>query len=1437
MYIRAVLDWGAFPVFRPPRDRDAHASIRGYVFQIDRTVLRWLNLGEDESLELEQGEDIDLVRQMLPADGTVGSESRLLEQIKHRETTITLRTPAAQEALANFHDHRANNAGSQLSFCFLTNAVAGREQLSPFPDIAGIALWEQVRTHQLDAGELNSAVDLLQKFLLNTAKPNGFPLSVWSAWRTYLRSTSAQEFQTYIERFEWSTGQLDGDQLPARIVEQAIASGFAKDQAESHAICNCLFMHITRLLAKPGIKRLTVLERSRLLAQPMLPDAERETLLQLRAIVTGHSDRLDQVEAEVSAIGSQVDMLVLGQSSGGRIELAVPMPDLSTPQPVSRLCSRSHLVGELGQLLSKHTWISIRGGPDIGKSQLAIQVAAGNDRCRGWIRFRDCETISAAAERLDSALVALAGWSQPPGHSNWYSEAFGVIGTESLLVLDDLPRMAGNDGFTEQLTQFGSAASAAGVRILSTSQFDLPSRFHNQLGDLRFHDWPAPPFTNEEAANIFRSYGAASSFLVDRRVGFLNSLAGGHPVLLTATAEFLAGRAWQYQDAEIEALLRGDHAHRVMPEVIGRLTRTLGDFARELLYRLTLPIGSFEQAQVKALADVEPRVDRPLEQFTELLGAWIQRDNDIRFAVSPLVKPLGQTELANDVCCRCYRELGEGITRNRVLGPYEVNRAIEYNLLAREFDRAVTLYVLLLVAAMKKKRTEHVVALLDRWRQTALPAELSVGSKLMVRAYQVAAFPKFNLDTRFILCDIDRLLGAATEKDGWGMVALAIQTLGSFRSRQPARVLTYIRRAVALRKVHGPSGKEIVLDTIRIPDLLWMMVTELNTPSLLNQWLDTVESLPEAYRATFWRTKLAREGVWLVPHGLYRTEWVKSKSQQDWDGVLHSLRDALTRAQGLNQPRLEAAITALILDIQGDRKHLDGLADIANPTLARWPNEPAVQAKVRGSWGRIYAEQHQPELALPLLDAALSVATGQDDHERLRCLLAANLCVPAQDLRYIEQARELARSSTTAPGVAAARALGEYALASFDSQGGQEGAIAVFPAWSEAMRQFFSIASKDDIWRDQFALYGHVTGYLSQLATYGTAPDRTIEGEKWIVPGRRFLMKEYLPEREAFYKPGAEASLFWVMAEYASRARADEDSAYWMQRASEEARQSKALFIQVICKKDAIADLLTRGRFEDAIEAGVFAGRGMVLPRTSGPENFGGLGVDHTAEFKKLSPEKRRQGDAFSVVAVMIPTAFWIVRMSLRDPAGAISAGLRVAAICRQLSEDDWGDQDLWRTTAEFFEMMSVEQANSGQILEQTKKMKRQDERGLALRVLGTILATWHASTEEAIHCQLACIEVLLKWFAPRETVHRLILLPYVQSFWQRAAQECRFTFRTPDLTVAAIQAACALPEANQVAAILIAASEGFAMRGLGDVVRNLRKKVVEGPKPLSVTS
>src|SRR5258706_15250738 len=97
--------------FRTNPRRDASGTIAGFVYQVDVTILKWLELQPEEGLDLERGEDIDLVQTHAFAGDL--TDTRVLEQIKRR-SKLSLNSPEALMAVARFNEHRNRKPGQVL---------------------------------------------------------------------------------------------------------------------------------------------------------------------------------------------------------------------------------------------------------------------------------------------------------------------------------------------------------------------------------------------------------------------------------------------------------------------------------------------------------------------------------------------------------------------------------------------------------------------------------------------------------------------------------------------------------------------------------------------------------------------------------------------------------------------------------------------------------------------------------------------------------------------------------------------------------------------------------------------------------------------------------------------------------------------------------------------------------------------------------------------------------------------------------------------------------------------------------------------------------------------------------------------------------------------------------------------------------------------------
>ena len=129
----------------PPRgrNRDAHATFAGFVFQVNVTILDWLKLMPAQRLELEASEDIDLIQEA--ASLGLKDFSRLQQVKQLRKKRLTLRSVDALEAIANFCEHLRSNPGQNQEFRFLSTTQARREQKWTGVG-SGIETWEKVRS-------------------------------------------------------------------------------------------------------------------------------------------------------------------------------------------------------------------------------------------------------------------------------------------------------------------------------------------------------------------------------------------------------------------------------------------------------------------------------------------------------------------------------------------------------------------------------------------------------------------------------------------------------------------------------------------------------------------------------------------------------------------------------------------------------------------------------------------------------------------------------------------------------------------------------------------------------------------------------------------------------------------------------------------------------------------------------------------------------------------------------------------------------------------------------------------------------------------------------------------------------------------------------------------------------------------------------------------
>jgi hypothetical protein len=246
--------------FTTSRDRDAWNTFRGYVYQVHLTIERWLDLRPEQTLELERGEDIDIVDIVSdPSTGTCEERQRLLEQVKHRQESITLRKPEAITAIACFLEHQENNLGANLHFRYTSNVKEGQERPSPMPkEISAIAAWKQIWQGSLQETARNDALQGIRTILENVKQPDKLHDKTWQIFREFIEKPNDNQLLNLICHFEWNTEAPKASSLSLKLQERLIERQQATDHIQAEQQYQKLFVYLFKILCEPGIKKLTV---------------------------------------------------------------------------------------------------------------------------------------------------------------------------------------------------------------------------------------------------------------------------------------------------------------------------------------------------------------------------------------------------------------------------------------------------------------------------------------------------------------------------------------------------------------------------------------------------------------------------------------------------------------------------------------------------------------------------------------------------------------------------------------------------------------------------------------------------------------------------------------------------------------------------------------------------------------------------------------------------------------------------------------------------------------------------------------------------------------------------------------------------------------------------------------------------------------------------
>ena len=1318
-----------------------------------------MELGNDEHLELERGEDIDTVN----ADADPATQARILEQIKARSTrSITLRSAEALEALANFCHHRATNPLWNLRFRFITTARSGVEEGWDRPD-SGIETWTALQRGRYEENVRAEAIAALRAFLKSCVRPEKASPEAWHAFQQVLVSDDAQ-LEEIILAFEWGMGSGDHAYIEKQIVSALAGSMTPEEASQAY---EHLFAFVFRLLCQPGQKLLTKNLLTTELQAPTVTRADRAIVQLVRSELEQMAARVGTMEAamvhqakEMASLTQTVEFI--GKSLGFDAAFALSAVSLSTELPdlVSPCAPRQTLVDQLLARAHADGVVAIVAEPGSGKTQTLRLATQKGQRSVHWLNLPRHATEEQACILLD-ALVRKVG--NPPDklplQEKYDAAAQQFRGT--LVVIEDLPRLVPGGPLAMRVDRLADRLRGVDAPLVLSSYYPLPATTEELLGKVQFH---IPRFTITDVADLLAAADAPPEFRAEKIYQLLATVTEGLPTLVMAAVRYLAIRNWKFTASELEGLFLGEFASAHRHDARSLLQITVSDpEERELLIRMSLAIGAFSMEDIAAVARVPEPIRLPGEKVQRSTGVWLQQIGRDRYLRSPLITSVLADSLDPATRNGVHFALALRILRRKQLDLLEAFTCVNHLMMAGEVTFAVTVVMQTLVAFLELEEPIHDdIGFANMWPTREGLGDVDLNLQINLRAMQLAVRAKQGRDVAAMIETVDGLIAEAGGQ-GWGVPAgasgLAIHLV--WRDRILAN--KYLLQALASYKtVRLPDGSPLPVASYPLEDMLWISAYNCTSEADVDSWLVTISRFTPEQLETLKRSDLKEDNVTILCDGIWLRVYQKPEPERNWKPVKKKLEEIEATARAIDFPLLEAAAlrTRIMILAEWD-KNLDAAIALSESSLERFPADDC-RFLIIEVMGRQLSYAGKKEQAIRWLERALECDAYRNSLWRRNVLITmAELHGGDKAKDFTAEAVRISEDGKWAPLVYV-ETLAEHAIALWKAGEARPS----FDTFEEATNRMFTQQTDANNWKGTFARLFGVVAYFSSLSSKGQPEPGQVEPQQ----GFSLITNE---DAHANYRAEQLSYISVRLAMFADGVNDISKAAAWTWRAMQSAKEVSAAWDAVrLMAWRALPEALLSSDFArvaqlvaamTALDVNHVVATAQALPLPTGP--------GETSTIKDLAASPPVGATSGLRVIPIVPIA---VRLAFLRFRGATNAEILafLAAIDAVIPPDLQAE----RFVVEIRRAL-VEEGDWGTLRDTGYRAIADHEyvRGL----ISCIGAMDKAPLSQSLYLQTYIAENLEGFFKTCPSVYREIVAPFFVTYWERAIAETTGEFRT----------------------------------------------------------
>ena len=877
--------------FRDPHpERSAVPSFRGYAYQAYQTIRAWLKCADNEQILCEFGEDIAVVRR--DAAGKISVVE--LDQIKHRQGAITLRSEAVAMAIESLLSHKRANPSLTLTLRVSTISDRGKEQGVDWRHAdCGLDLWDRIRS---DLGVPPDACAALRRFIIKHLK-------VSSDSTDFLKTIDDSVFKREVVcRMFWDTGDQSYSEIQAEILRLLAARPRPiADRDEVDAVSDRLWRHVTDRMTDAGAPPLTKRELEEVLSRETAAQVDRGTLRQMASGVQRIETRVENIQGELAPLAGPL----VGLHRGAALEITSEDELLNQLPNLPDLCSsRQGVIDTLNAESLGRRLVWIHGWTGSGKSTLANLFVRTRNAQVIWCNVRGLEEL-AVTERLVRLLARSHALNQGA----------------AIIVCDDILPVASNSRASEILRAIVREAATRDVTFIVTSQGEPPSRFISELADT-LCVMSAPSLQESEIVELLRAARLVGVPATSRWATYLSAITGGHPQLVSARIVHARQRGWKLSSDEF--LAEPWTVDQVKAEARRVLTESIpSEESREMARRLSVIGGAFTRSLATALGGTAPPMKEPGHAFDNLLGPWIEPRGDGQFALSPLLAGYAEAEFGPAGLRDYNARAASAWLHVKSVTPIQVVQMIVTALAGRSEQLLARVSAWLAREPELEKFAQHLALLskISLQDQVGL-LEFSAPARFIFRQAQLRIAAS-NSDWKAYSSLDARVMELLDESSGQAFITdfrLIHFVSSSLALESPIPFPQRLRRALSIAEMlQLQSMRNEFKDMMQmrpIGDLIMAVSTKVRTPDDLRIWIESLRGARDSLRRKVFSAFDRRHESYSIMIG-HVWQQLSASPKADWNDCLRAFNEVREFGkQNKNQWLSAAAVRAsmVVLD-------------------------------------------------------------------------------------------------------------------------------------------------------------------------------------------------------------------------------------------------------------------------------------------------------------------------------------------------------------------------------------------------------------------------------------------------------------------------------------------------------------------------------------------